>query len=71
MCFRCSADLDDTAARRAHVLRLLVLVEHPDALPPEAALRLGQEVMALIGDEPTSLRCDSPNLPASDLTSAR
>ena len=34
-------------ARRRHLLQLLALVEHPDALPADAALRLGREILAL------------------------
>jgi hypothetical protein len=41
------------------VLRLLALLEHPDALPPDAALRLSQEIMTLIGATSGRLRCDS------------
>jgi hypothetical protein len=61
MCFRCAAGPGEEGAlaRRAHVLRLLALIEHPDALPADTALRLGREVMALIRDEPASLRCDA------------
>ena len=60
MCLRCDVGSDEerALARRAHVLRLLALVEHPDALPPGAALRLGREIMALIEGEPPALRCD-------------
>lgn len=45
-------------ARRAKVLQLLALVEHPDALPADAALRLGHEIMTLIRPEPGLRRCD-------------
>ncbi len=50
----CAGDL----ARRARVLQLLALVEHPDALPADAALRLGREIMALMRPEPGLRRCD-------------
>ncbi len=33
-------------ARRAHVLQLLALVEHPTALPRSSALRIAQELLA-------------------------
>lgn len=60
MCLRCAADAEPgrDIARRLHVLRLLALVEHPDALPPDAALRLGREIMALIGLARGLRRCD-------------
>jgi hypothetical protein len=63
MCLLCAADLDDRKlAQHAHVLRLLALVEHPDALPANAALRLAREILALTQAEPTDRRCD-PVLP--------
>jgi hypothetical protein len=41
MCVLCAAGPgSQTLARRANVLQLLALVEHPDALPANAALRL-------------------------------
>ena len=68
MCLRCDLGSEEerALARRAHVLRLLALVEHPDALPPGAALRLGREVMALIEGEPPALRCDPLAPPTPD-----
>jgi hypothetical protein len=48
MCLLCAAGSDgQRLARRAYVLQLLALVEHPDALPAEAALRLVGEILAL------------------------
>jgi len=67
MCQLCAAGLDrQRLARRAHVLRLLTLIEHPDALPAEAALRLAREVLALTRSERTGCRCDpvTPQGPA-------
>lgn len=59
MCLLCAAGLDGRRlARRAHVLQLLALVEHPDALPAEAALRLAREVLALTQAERSGRRCD-------------
>lgn len=60
MCLLCTDPAADPAtARRAHILHLLALVEHPDALPPDAGLRLGQEIMALIQAEPGERRCEA------------
>lgn len=67
MCMLCaerSKGMDE--ARRAHVLQLLALIEHPDALPAGAALRLAREVLALTQAEHTGFRCD-PVSPGSDL----
>jgi hypothetical protein len=61
MCLLCAGDAERNGAfmRRAHVLGLLALIEHPDALPAEAAVRLGREIMGLIAREPTPLQCDA------------
>jgi hypothetical protein len=58
MCLLCAAKTEFAGemARRLHVLRLLALVEQPDALPPDTALRLSREIMSLIG--PGLRRCD-------------
>jgi hypothetical protein len=48
------------------VLQLLALVEHPDALPADAALRLGQEIMMLIRPESGLRRCDPVAPPGPD-----
>jgi hypothetical protein len=60
MCLLCAADPESAGemARRLHVLQLLALVEHPDALPPGAALRLSREIMALIAPAPGLRRYD-------------
>ena len=59
MCLLCAAGLDgQRLARRAHVLQLLSLVEHPDALPAEVALRLAGEILALTQAEQNERRCD-------------
>lgn len=56
MCRWCDTDTGsngltpEQAARQRHVLRLLTLVEHPDALPPADALRIGQEILALLDE---------------------
>jgi hypothetical protein len=73
MCLRCDVGSDEerALARRTHVLRLLALVEHPDALPPGAALRLGGEIMALIEGESPALRCDPLTPPMPDRSSSR
>ena len=62
MCLRCVFGPDSQSAlvaHRAHVLALLALVEHPEAIPADAALRLGQEILALVGAEPAVRRCEA------------
>jgi hypothetical protein len=65
MCLFCDRDQGpgDDAAQRVHVLRLLALVEHPDALPKDAALRLGQEIMALMKPGSGVRRCEPVSAP--------
>ena len=60
MCLLCESRSvkDADMARRFRVLQLLALVEHKDALPTDAALRLGQEILALIGPGLSLRRCD-------------
>jgi len=66
MCLLCAEGGSDRAlAQRAHVLQLLALIEHPDALPADAVLRLGQEIMTLIGLESGLRRCDAVMPPGS------
>ena len=73
MCVLCESGSggDGDLARRAYVLRLLALVEHPDALPAGDALRLGQEIMALLRPRPGLRRCDpvAPPGPGTEDTS--
>jgi hypothetical protein len=72
MCRLCAAGSDgQRLARRAHVLQLLALIEHPDALPAEAALRLAREVLALTQPERTGRRCEPVAPPGSVLEEAR
>lgn len=60
MCLLCANGIDrhGDAGRRLHVLQLLALVEHPDGLPPDAALRLSREIIAIIDRGTDRLRCD-------------
>jgi hypothetical protein len=66
MCLLCTAAVDDrNPARRAHVLQLLALIEDPNALPADAALRLAQQILVLTQTNGAKLRCD-PAVPAED-----
>jgi hypothetical protein len=60
MCLLCVDGVDPLGdvARRLHVLGLLALIEHPDALSHSAALRLSREIMAIIGPSNDRFRCD-------------
>jgi hypothetical protein len=61
MCLLCVVDTDIAGdeIRRVHVLRLLALVEQPDALPHDVALRLSREILAIIGTAKVPFRCAS------------
>lgn len=61
MCQLCvtSAGTTGDLGRRSHVLRLLALVENPNALPPDAALRLSREIMEILRPEAGQRRCES------------
>lgn len=71
MCLLCSEGLEGlNLARRAHLLQLLTLVEDPDALPANDALRLAREILTLTQVEPEGFRCD-PVAPAADCDDQR
>jgi hypothetical protein len=67
MCMECRPGADQGIARRAHILRLLALLEHPDALHPQQALCLGKQLLDTLSGG-GSLRCDSvvPAAPAGE-----
>lgn len=70
MCLLCAATWDDrNLARRSHVLRLLALVEHPDALPADTALRLAREILRLTQEQGAICRCDDVTPPAAGIAS--
>ncbi|MBV1795812.1 hypothetical protein [Siccirubricoccus sp. G192] len=72
MCLLCAAGLEgQRLAQRAHVLQLLALVEHPDALPAEAALRLAGEILALTRRGRAGRQCDAVVPPGSVIEEAR
>jgi hypothetical protein len=58
MCLLCNSASDHrNLVRRTHVLQLLALIEDPDMLPADAALRLAQEILDLTWTE-EKRRCD-------------
>ena len=72
VCLLCADGAGDRAlARRAHLLQLLALVEHPDALPADAVLRLGREIMALMRPDPGLRRCDTVAVPGQGTEKTR
>jgi hypothetical protein len=49
--------------RRCRMLQLLSLIEHPDALPSEAALRLAREILVLAEADKSRFCCDLVAMP--------
>jgi hypothetical protein len=72
LCLLCTANVERRfLAGRAHVLQLLALVEHPDALPAEATLRLAGEILELIREDRTERRCEPVIPPCQAADEAR
>jgi hypothetical protein len=59
MCLLCAPSGDRVLARRNCVLQLLALVEHPNALPADVALRLAQEILVLARADGASFQCEA------------
>jgi hypothetical protein len=59
MCLLCASSGERVLARRNHILQLLALVEHPDALPADRALRLAQEVLVLTWADGAPFQCEA------------
>jgi hypothetical protein len=57
-CPHCADGADPDLARRKRVLQLLALIEHPTALPPDAALRIAQDLLAWTAPADSSHRYD-------------
>ena len=60
MCQYCAPGASRLVADRARVLHLLAMIEHPDALPAEAALRIAGALLAWVGPSDSGLRCEVP-----------
>ena len=60
MCQYCAPGASRLAPDHARVLHLLAMIEHPDALPAEAALRIAGALLAWTGQTAPALRCDAP-----------
>jgi hypothetical protein len=72
MCLLCAAGPEGVRlAQRSQVLQLLTLVEHPDALPAEAVLRLAREILVLTEAERTGYWCDPVVPPGPDIDDSR
>ena len=58
MCRYCVTGSSNASTDRVRVLDLLALIEHPDALPAEAVLRIASELLAWTGQSKSGLRCE-------------
>jgi len=58
LCARCNP-VSNGARQVRHLLDLLALIEHPNALPPASALRLGVELIALTTDNRRGFVCEA------------
>ena len=68
MCLCCTAGSSQPSAGRRQILDLLALIEHPDALPAEAALRIAAEILAWVEPERSRYRCDLAHARITDRT---
>lgn len=57
-CPHCADGTSRELAHRSHILQLLALVEHPTALPADAALRIARDLLAWSEPQATECRCD-------------
>ena len=60
MCQFCAPGASRFTADRARVSHLLAMIEHPDALPAEAALRIAAALLAWAGQSGSGLKCEVP-----------
>ena len=74
MCLLCASSGDQVLARRNYVLQLLALVEHPNLLPADAALRLAQEILTLAQAGGGAFQCEAvlpPQAAAANIDDGR
>lgn len=60
MCQFCAPGASRFTADRTRVFHLLAMIERPDALPAEAALRIAGALLAWAGQSDRGLRCEVP-----------
>jgi hypothetical protein len=61
VCILCTfkSEGNPVTASQSRVLQLLALLEHPDALPADLALRLAGQLLEVTQPERPALRCDA------------
>ncbi len=65
MCVLCVQGPGRRAADHARIVDLLALVEHPDALAADAALRIARDLLAWAGPAGSRIRCDAVKAPVA------
>ena len=56
-CSHCADNSSPALTQRLRMLQLLALVEHTEALPAEARLRIAQEILAGLAQSESGLQC--------------
>ncbi|MCB5945845.1 hypothetical protein [Acidocella sp. KAb 2-4] len=64
MCRNCADGAFQLPQEHARVLQLLALLEHPDALPRDDALRIASGLLAWTGAAAPRFRCEAMAIPA-------
>lgn len=64
MCRYCAIGSPQVSQDHTRVRQLIALIEHPDALPAETALRIAGELLAWTGDAPR-FRCEAMARPGN------
>lgn len=68
MCQHCAPGASPGSTERARVLHLLAMLEHPDALPAEAALRIAGALLAWAGPSKSALACERVATPGTPMS---
>jgi hypothetical protein len=59
MCRYCVSGSSDSRTERTQILDLLALIERPDVLPAETALRIASKVLKWADQSEPRFRCDA------------
>jgi hypothetical protein len=59
MCRNCAIGSPKVSSARPRVLQLLELIENPNALPADAALRIAGELLAWVGEPQLRFQCEA------------
>jgi hypothetical protein len=59
MCGYCAIGSPQASQGHPRVLQLLELIEHPNALPADAALRIAGDLLAWVGEVRPRFQCEA------------